>query len=74
MDLLLILTYTALCVVAFKVFKIPLNKWSVPTAALGGVFAKRQPELPVDDQLDRHGPTHGFLGRCGDGFVVGVGV
>ncbi len=38
MDLLLILTYTALCVVVFKVFKIPLNKWSVPTAALGGVI------------------------------------
>lgn len=37
MDLLLILTYTALCVVAFKAFKIPLNKWTVPTAALGGV-------------------------------------
>jgi len=38
MDLLLILTYTALCVVAFKVFKIPLTKWTVPTAALGGVI------------------------------------
>ena len=37
MDLLLILTYTAICIVIFKVFKIPLNKWSVPTAALGGV-------------------------------------
>ncbi|AYF85823.1 biotin/lipoyl-binding protein [Pseudomonas sp. JS3066] len=37
MDLLLILTYTAICVAIFKVFKIPLNKWSVPTAALGGV-------------------------------------
>lgn len=37
MDLLLILTYTALCVVIFKVFKIPLNKWSIPTAVLGGV-------------------------------------
>ena len=37
MDLLLILTYTALCVFIFKVFKIPLNKWTVPTAALGGV-------------------------------------
>lgn len=37
MDLLLILTYTAICVVIFKVFKIPLNKWTVPTAALGGV-------------------------------------
>ncbi|WP_068829037.1 HlyD family secretion protein [Pseudomonas sp. BMS12] len=37
MDLLLLLTYAAVCVVVFKVFKIPLNKWSVPTAALGGV-------------------------------------
>jgi multidrug resistance efflux pump len=37
MDLLLILTYTALCVAIFKVFKIPLNKWSVPTAVLGGI-------------------------------------
>ena len=38
MDLLLILTYTAICVAIFKIFKIPLNKWSVPTAVLGGVF------------------------------------
>ena len=37
MDLLLILTYTALCVAIFKIFRIPLNKWSVPTAVLGGV-------------------------------------
>ncbi|CAM4210143.1 HlyD family secretion protein [Vibrio neonatus] len=38
MDLLLILTYTAFCVAIFKIFKIPLNKWSVPTAVLGGVI------------------------------------
>ena len=38
MDLLLILTYTAICVTIFKVFKVPLNKWTVPTAVLGGVF------------------------------------
>lgn len=38
MDLLLILTYAAICVVIFKVFKIPLNKWSVPTAVLGGIL------------------------------------
>ena len=38
MDVLLLLTYTAICVVVFKVFKIPLNKWSVPTAALGGAI------------------------------------
>jgi multidrug resistance efflux pump len=37
MDLLLILTYTALCVAVFKIFKIPLNKWTVPTAVLGGI-------------------------------------
>lgn len=38
MDLLLILTYTAICVAIFKLFKIPLNKWTVPTAALGGII------------------------------------
>ncbi len=38
MDLLLILTYTALCIAIFKIFKIPLNKWSVPTAVLGGII------------------------------------
>jgi len=37
MELLLILTYTAICVAIFKLFRIPLNKWSVPTAVLGGV-------------------------------------
>jgi multidrug resistance efflux pump len=38
MDLLLILTYTAFCVAIFKIFKIPLNKWTVPTAVLGGII------------------------------------
>lgn len=38
MDLLLILSYTAVCIAVFKIFKIPLNKWTVPTAALGGVI------------------------------------
>ncbi|GLO62835.1 MFP transporter [Vibrio sp. MACH09] len=37
METLLVLTYTAFCVAIFKVFKIPLNKWTVPTAVLGGV-------------------------------------
>jgi multidrug resistance efflux pump len=37
MDLLLILTYTAICIAIFKIFKIPLNKWTVPTAVLGGI-------------------------------------
>lgn len=38
MDLLLILTYASFCIVIFKVFKIPMNKWTVPTAVLGGVI------------------------------------
>jgi len=37
MDLILILTYTGFCIAIFKVFKIPMNKWTVPTAVLGGV-------------------------------------
>ncbi|MCG9695826.1 HlyD family secretion protein [Shewanella sp. Isolate11] len=37
MDLLLILTYASICIAIFKIFKIPLNKWTVPTAILGGV-------------------------------------
>lgn len=37
MELLLMLTYTAICIAIFKIFNIPLNKWSVPTAVLGGV-------------------------------------
>ena len=37
MDVLLILTYTSICVVIFKVFNIPLTKWTVPTAVLGGI-------------------------------------
>lgn len=38
MELLLILTYTALCVAIFKIFRIPVNKWTLSTAALGGMF------------------------------------
>jgi len=38
METLMILTYAAFCVAIFKIFKIPLNKWTVPTAVLGGVM------------------------------------
>ncbi len=38
MELLLILIYTALCIAIFKIFRIPVNKWTLPTAALGGIF------------------------------------
>ena len=38
MELLLILIYTALCYVIFKLFRIPVNQWSLATAAFGGIF------------------------------------
>ena len=38
MDLLIIMTYAAFAYGCFKIFKIPVNKWTVPTAMLGGVF------------------------------------
>ena len=37
MDLLIVLTYVALTAV-FKIFRIPVNQWTLATAALGGVF------------------------------------
>jgi multidrug resistance efflux pump len=38
MELLLILIYTAICTAVFKIFRIPVNKWTLPTAILGGIF------------------------------------
>ncbi|MBE2180430.1 MAG: HlyD family secretion protein [Chthoniobacterales bacterium] len=37
MDLLLILTYAAIAIAVFKIFKIPVNGFTLLTAALGGV-------------------------------------
>jgi multidrug resistance efflux pump len=37
MEMLMMMTYTAFCWAVFKIFKLPLNKWTVPTAILGGV-------------------------------------
>ena len=37
MELLLILLYVSICYVVFKVFKIPINQWSLATATLGGI-------------------------------------
>ncbi len=37
MELLLMLTYAAICTAIFKIFRIPLNKWTLPTAVLGGI-------------------------------------
>src|SRR6185436_10099405 len=38
MELLLILTYTAVCYAIFKIFRIPVNQWSLATATLGGII------------------------------------
>ena len=38
MELLLILIYVTICVVIFKLFRIPVNQWSLSTAALGGII------------------------------------
>jgi multidrug resistance efflux pump len=38
METLMLLTYITLCWIIFKVFKIPVNKWSLTTAVLGGVI------------------------------------
>ncbi|HGL4620247.1 TPA: HlyD family secretion protein [Citrobacter koseri] len=38
MDLLIILTYLALAWAFFKVFKIPVNQWTLSTTILGGFF------------------------------------
>ena len=37
MDLLIILTYVAFAG-DFKIFRIPVNQWTLATATLGGVF------------------------------------
>lgn len=37
MDLLILLTYSAIAIAAFRVFKLPVNGYTVTTAALGGL-------------------------------------
>lgn len=38
MEILLTLTYVAICFAVFKIFRIPVNQWTLATAALGGIF------------------------------------
>ena len=38
MELLLALIYVSFCVVIFKIFRIPVNQWSLSTAVLGGII------------------------------------
>lgn len=37
MEILLVLIYVSICVVIFNLFRIPVNQWSLATAALGGI-------------------------------------
>lgn len=37
MELLIISGYVAVCIAVFSVLRIPLNRWTVPTASIGGV-------------------------------------
>ncbi len=37
MAVLLLLGYAAICVVIFKILRVPVNKWTVTTASIGGV-------------------------------------
>jgi multidrug resistance efflux pump len=38
MELLLILIYVSICYAVFKIFRIPVNQWSLATATLGGII------------------------------------
>jgi hypothetical protein len=38
MEILLTLTYVALCYFIFKLFRIRVNQWTLATAGLGGIF------------------------------------
>jgi len=37
MELLILLLYSLFCWIIFKIFKVPVNKWTLTTAVLGGV-------------------------------------
>ncbi len=38
MELLLVLIYVSICYAVFKIFRIPVNQWSLATATLGGII------------------------------------
>jgi hypothetical protein len=38
MEMFIISGYIAICIVVFTIFRIPLNRWAVPTASVGGVL------------------------------------
>ena len=58
MEILLTLTYVAICVAIFKIFRIPVNQWTLATAALGGVFGLAL--LFITMAYNRFPPTRAF--------------
>ena len=38
MDIIMMLTYAAIAIACFKIFHLPITKWTVTTTALGGAF------------------------------------
>jgi hypothetical protein len=69
MELLLIAIYSAICVAVFKIFRIPVNKWTLPTAALGGkvkyvLDAIATGQLQATGALQGYGREHTGRPRC----------
>ena len=59
MELLLILIYTAICAAVFKIFRIPVNKWTLPKAKVQHVIdAIALGQLQATGSLQEHGSGH----------------
>ncbi len=79
MGLLLSLTYAAACIAIFTILRIPRNRWTVPTAAIGGILLVVASVLvmnhyhPYTDMSRRHVVTMPIVPEVG-GEVVEVAV
>jgi hypothetical protein len=59
MELLLILLYTSICIAVLKIFRIPVNQWSLSTAVLGGSIRPLSPggQLQLKSACHHTSPT-----------------
>lgn len=48
MNALLVLLYLALCVLLFLICRVPINRWTAPTATLGGILLTAAPIVAMD--------------------------
>ncbi len=76
MEILLISVYTAICIAVFTILRIPLNRWTVPTASVGGLvltFALIQllnyfhPYSGMSQPISDHQPVDAQCDRVGGG-------